>query len=102
LAGHKWQRGRWRVLVTPSVPASGWSYGRLFYGTERDAGQGASKACLSEALPSGADPFENFAVLVIPGAKKDGFLDVAAGHLHEIAVFVLFLDQWAQSIGAID
>jgi hypothetical protein len=68
------------------------------------AGRGtrASMACLSAALSFGADPFENFAVLVIPGAKKDGFLDVAAGHLHEIAVFVLFLDQWAQSIGAID
>jgi hypothetical protein len=43
-------------------------------------------------LLGGAQAFVNFTGFVIAHAINDGFLNVGAGHFHEVALFVLFLD----------
>lgn len=49
----------------------------------------------SSFLPDGGEAFENFTGFEIIDAIEHGFLNVAAGHFHEIALRVLFLDQRA-------
>jgi hypothetical protein len=40
-----------------------------------------------------AQALVNFAAFEIADAIQDGFLDVAAGHFHEVAFLILFFDQ---------